>query len=174
MNIKKILIASVVFVVLSPFLLLFVLYLYVKADDFYFDHFHVVEPTRVPPTPLPMKEGEVFELVNEYRAENGVAPLILDENLCRFARERLEEVKTDFNHDRVKDWVNKEYLNKFVTLSENLSGGSYSARGAVNSWSWSEDGHNEAMLNPEYTHTCAVFSQEGGYQVQLFAIEYGY
>ena len=46
------------------------------------------------------EEAEVFRLVNEYRAQYGIAPVKWDQNAYKAAKIRCDEITTNFSHKR--------------------------------------------------------------------------
>lgn len=122
--------------------------------------------------------NEVLMLVNEIRAEAGVAPLILDTTLCQAATVRAIEMNYSnlYSHTRpyggscfsVFDLYNIDYW----CCGENIAAGYSSAQSVVNGWKNSE-GHYANMINADFTKLGVGMSDEesgdyGMYWVQLF------
>lgn len=122
---------------------------------------------------------EVLRLVNEIRAEAGVAPLTLDTTLCKAASMRALEMdySNEMSHTRPngKDCfsVLDFYSASFGTCGENIAAGQTSASSVVSGWKNSL-GHYENMVNPSYTKLGVGYSATGVgdygyYWCQLFS-----
>lgn len=107
------------------------------------------------------EEAEVFRLVNEYRAQYGVAPLKWDQNAYKAAKIRCDEITTNFSHKRnggqrfytVYSEVIQERLYNY---GENIASGQNSAQDVLNSWMNSEL-HRKNILNPEFDNLAVAF-----------------
>ena len=123
--------------------------------------------------------NEVLVLVNEIRAEAGVAPLTLDTTMCQAATVRAIEMNYSnlYSHTRpygrscfsVFDLYNINYW----CCGENIAAGYSSAQSVVNGWKNSE-GHYANMINADFTKLGVGMSDEesgdyGIYWVQLFS-----
>ena len=91
--------------------------------------------------------------VNQFRERYGLPPLVVDSRLNRVAQDFSKRMAYEdfFAHkapagDRV-DTRSRNGGYNFELVLENLHAGSDSARGAVDAWIASKDGHREAMLN---------------------------
>ena len=109
---------------------------------------------------------EVLRLVNEIRAEAGVAPLTLDTTLCKAASMRALEMdySNEVSHTRPngKDCfsVLEFYGISFGTCGENIAAGQTSASSVVKGWK-NSPGHYENMVNPSYTKLGVGYSASG-------------
>ncbi|MBR5527713.1 MAG: hypothetical protein IKV97_01830 [Clostridia bacterium] len=129
-----------------------------------------IPPTLKPDTQIPDSEtqnsgnvsvsvpsseaGRVIELVNSYRAQHGLSPVVYDEAVSRAAQIRAEEQETLFSHTR------PDGTSCFTALSE--SGASYRGAGeniamgqtladeVMDDWMNSQ-GHRENILNGSFT-----------------------
>ena len=121
---------------------------------------------------------EVLRLVNEIRAEAGVAPLTLDTTLCKAASMRALEMdySNQMSHTRPsgKDCfsVLDFYGASFGTCGENIAAGQTSASSVVNGWK-NSPGHYQNMINVSYTKLGVGYSftgvgDYGYYWCQLF------
>lgn len=107
------------------------------------------------------EEAEVFRLVNEYRAQYGVAPLKWDQNAYKAAKIRCDEITTNFSHKRnggqrfytVYSEIIQERLYNY---GENIASGQNSAQDVLNSWMNSEL-HRKNILNPEFDNLAVAF-----------------
>lgn len=118
----------------------------------------------------------MWQVLNDWRAEEGLKPWIKDENLCQLAETRAKEMNqyVDYSHNRFNErFTNGEIsktFNTWSTISENIGtdfseknmlyGGFPIKRGWLNS-----PRHAEA-LRADYTYSCAACDK--GYCVQLF------
>ena len=93
-------------------------------------------------------ERQVVELVNVQRARNGLQPLSLDAELCRFAR-----VKSQDMHD-----------NRYFDHTSPTYG---SPEAVVNAW-MNSSGHRANILSTKYTTLGVGFVSDGGYWTQWF------
>ena len=121
---------------------------------------------------------EVLRLVNQIRAEAGVAPLTLDTTLCKAASMRAVEMdySNQMSHTRPsgKDCfsVLDFYGASFGTCGENIAAGQTSASSVVNGWK-NSPGHYQNMINASYTKLGVGYSavgvgDYGHYWCQLF------
>ncbi|RGZ64836.1 hypothetical protein DW979_10280 [Eubacterium sp. AM49-13BH] len=111
--------------------------------------------------------NRVLELVNNERANAGVAPLVLDEALCNAANMRAIEMDCTgvFGHKRpndhscfeVYDICNVEWQN---ACGENIAAGQATPEDVMKSW-LSSAGHKANILSPEYTKMGLGYSNSG-------------
>ena len=137
------------------------------------------EPTPVPtpePTPVPTPEPtqapvvdyatEVLNLVNQLRAEVGVAPLSLDSTLCQAANTRAVEISQDncFSQTRPNGTscftVLDDYGISYMATGENIAAGYATPADVVAGWKNSE-GHYANMINASYTKLGVGFYNSG-------------
>ncbi|MBQ4096515.1 MAG: SH3 domain-containing protein [Oscillospiraceae bacterium] len=103
--------------------------------------------------------NEVLRLTNEFRAENGVAPLTLDVNLTAVSMLRANELTEVFSHTRPDgsscytafDAAGFSLGTKYFARGENIAAGQATPEEVVEAWKNSTQGHREAMLNSKYT-----------------------
>ncbi len=97
---------------------------------------------------------EVIELVNKYRAENGLSPLTVDPSLAQAANKRAIEINEVFSHTRPDGsscfTVFSEYDVYFRSAGENIAMGQHTAEHVMDSWMNSE-GHRSNILG-NYKH----------------------
>lgn len=97
----------------------------------------------------------VVSLVNEARAANGLAPLVLDESLTACAMVRAREIGQQFSHTRPSGQkfytVLDEGLLSYRAAAENIAMGQSSARQVVDAW-LNSPGHRANILSADYTH----------------------
>lgn len=121
---------------------------------------------------------EVLRLVNEIRAEAGVAPLTLDTTLCKAASMRALEMDygNQMSHTRPggKDCfsVLDFYGISFGTCGENIAAGQTSASSVVKGWK-NSPGHYQNMISASFTKLGVGYSamgvgDYGHYWCQLF------
>lgn len=100
---------------------------------------------------------EVFDLVNEERAKEGLPALKWITDLENYAKMRAEEISINFDHNRPDG--------KMTVTGENIHHGSSTANRAVNAW-MNSAGHRAAILDEE--HVSAVAARYGNYWVLIF------
>ena len=122
----------------------------------------------------PLKNKDIAEkmlkLVNDFRAENGVAPLELmpEIEMKEYSDLRSRELKENYSHPspngesaRNKNDFEKSYSDK----GENIAQGQRSINTAFNDWK-NSPGHRANMLSSDFTHMYS--SRYGRNWVQLF------
>lgn len=132
--------------------------------------------THVIPTPIPVSVNqytseELWEVVNIWRLQSGYQSYIPDNQLCAIARQRVEEIKTDWSHNGFIRHANQgDYTHvNYVNLGENLARGFEDETETLLAWLNSPT-HRE-NLEYVYTHSCIVASstERETYAVQIFA-----
>ena len=116
---------------------------------------------------------EVLNLVNAERANLGIAPLRLADDLQEEAAIRAQEIVEVFSHTRPDGSDCFTVMkNRGRTCGENIAAGHASASETVEQWMDSE-GHRENILNPAF-HELGVgyayedYSTYHHYWIQLF------
>lgn len=124
------------------------------------------------------EELEAIRLINEFREENGLHPLVYDKELSWFARMRVEDtVEYDYYghsspvYGDALAWVYREGSNgRFRTLTgENLTGSCDTAKDAIESWKASLHGHRENLLCINYELVGIGYHRETGRWIYLGA-----
>lgn len=122
----------------------------------------------------PLKNKDIAEkmlkLVNDFRAENGVAPLELmsEIEMKEYSDLRSRELKEKYSHTRPngESALNKnEFENYYSYKGENIAQGQRSINTAFNDWK-NSPGHRANMLSSDFTHMYS--SRYGRNWVQLF------
>lgn len=122
----------------------------------------------------PLKNKDIAEkmlkLVNDFRAENGVAPLELmsEIEMKEYSDLRSRELKEKYSHTRPngESALNKnEFENYYSYKGENIAKGQRSINTAFNDWK-NSPGHRANMLSSNFTHMYS--SRYGRNWVQLF------
>lgn len=120
------------------------------------------------PSQGPFDADRLFQLVNNWRIENGYQPLIKSDFACKIANIRLPQIKEVFSHiEFLRAMKNNEYC-KDCSLGENLAENYYyqpDEKKALNDWIASPS--HKANLTSTYTHACIVADQ--GYIVNIFS-----
>ena len=103
---------------------------------------------------------ECLEFVNAERAEAGLEPLVIDEQLTAAAMQRAAECSVDFGHER----PNGEscYTLDAKMNGENIAGGSSTAEGTYNQW-FNSAGHHANYLSASYKSVGVGCFQMGKY-----------
>jgi uncharacterized protein YkwD len=90
------------------------------------------------PKPIVLDGGRLFNLVNAYRAKNGLKQMIWFHPLCEYSKERSSEIKTDFEHDQFLADSQSGLLWKYCPdcslAGENLAEGYYSEEAILQAW----------------------------------------
>jgi uncharacterized protein YkwD len=107
-----------------------------------------IEPTMERVTQASSSD-QLLDAVNAYRKERSKDSLITNGNLCKFARERSEEIVDDFSHNgfeqKVKD-NSLDYLD-YSSIAENIwQGKPFEIDRVIDGWDGSR-AHKETMLD---------------------------
>lgn len=97
---------------------------------------------------------QVLTIVNERRAEQGLAPLTMNYTLVSAAKVRAAEITQSFSHTRPNGTscftAFSEAGVSYWGAGENIAGGQGSPESVMNDWMNSE-GHRENIMKPEFT-----------------------
>lgn len=92
---------------------------------------------------------EILSLVNEYRTENGKAPLKVNDTLSEVAKARAVELSNKYTHTRPDGskcfTLYKAMGYNYTIAGENIACGHRSAEEVFNTWK-NSDGHRKNML----------------------------
>ena len=107
------------------------------------------------------EEAEVFRLVNEYRAQYGIAPVKWDQNAYKAAKIRCDEITTNFSHkrnggQRFYTVYNEIIHDRLYNYGENIASGQSTAQDVLNSWMNSEL-HRKNILDPDFDNLAVAF-----------------
>lgn len=111
---------------------------------------------------------EVLKYTNEVRAEAGVAPLVLDEQLCYVSFTRAYEMiyGNALGHTRPngQPWSSLTVSAgiPILKLGENIAAGYFDAKEVVEKWKESER-HYQNMINPDFTRMGAGYCYEDAF-----------
>ena len=89
---------------------------------------------------------EIFDRMNELRAQNGISPLTMDETLLEGSMIRAAELATSYGHTRPngRQWYTV-YPGTYRAMGENIGYGYTSAQNAHEMWANSRPwGHKES------------------------------
>lgn len=114
------------------------------------------------------KELECYNLVNQYRQENGLDILTWDDTLYEYAKIRAAEASVKWSHTR-PDGTSWKEMDPGTFQGENLAKGYDTAQDAVNAWIASQ-GHRENILRKNFTRTAIAFynAENGWFWCQTF------
>ncbi len=118
-------------------------------------------------------EQEVVNITNEERQKHGLAPLQVDGELSKVAREKSQDMAANgyFSHNSPTYGspfnMMKSFGITYRTAGENIAKGQQSPEEVVNAWMNSE-GHRANILNPNFTHIGVGFVEQGNYWTQQF------
>lgn len=101
---------------------------------------------------------EILSIINSYRAEDGIEPLVLDEKLTEIACARAEEIAWSGRHSHVRP--NGKYFQTLIKeagietgfVGENIGWGYKTALAVCEAWKASET-HYENLMNPDFKKT---------------------
>lgn len=120
-------------------------------------------------------EQQVVDLVNKYRAENGLKPLKINSSVSRVAQAKSEDMKDKNYFDHISPTYGspfemlKSFGISYKTAGENIAKGQKTAEAVVNAWMNSE-GHRKNILNANYEEIGVGYATGNGttYWTQLF------
>lgn len=118
-------------------------------------------------------EQQVADLVNKYRAENGLQPLTLNTKLSQVARMKSQDMKDKgyFSHTSPTygspfDMM-KQFGISYRTAGENIAMGQRTPEAVMQAW-MNSDGHRANILNASYTQIGVGYVEDGNYWTQMF------
>ena len=118
-------------------------------------------------------EVQVVELTNAERAKQGLAPLQIDNELSKVARDKSKDMATNgyFDHNSPVhgspfDMV-KSYGINYNAAGENIAKGQRSPEEVVNAW-MNSPGHRANIMNGSFTHIGVGFVEQGNHWTQMF------
>lgn len=118
-------------------------------------------------------EQQVVDLTNAERSKNGLAPLKVDLELSKVAREKSKDMAANnyFDHNSPTYGSPFDMMKKFGisyrTAGENIAMGQRTPQEVVQAWMDSQ-GHRENILNSSYTHIGVGYVENGNYWTQQF------
>ncbi|MCT1904711.1 CAP domain-containing protein [Oceanobacillus sojae] len=118
-------------------------------------------------------EQEVVDLTNQEREKQGLAPLELDTELSKVAREKSKDMQANnyFDHNSPNYGSPFDMMQSFgidySTAGENIAQGQQSPEEVVDAWMNSE-GHRENIMNGDFTHIGIGYVEDGNYWTQMF------
>ena len=101
------------------------------------------------------KELECYNLINQYRQENGLDVLCWDDKLYEYAKIRAAEASVKWSHTR-PDGTSWKEIDPNTFQGENLAKGYDTAQDAVNAWIASQ-GHKENALRSSFKRSAVAF-----------------
>lgn len=103
-----------------------------------------------------LQEKELLNLINDYRTQNGLDPLVLSQTLGASAHHKSMEMAENnyFSHNMLDgssafDNMKAHGYTAYTYLGENIAAGNVDALGTFNQWKNSA-GHNAIMLSSNY------------------------
>ena len=130
-------------------------------------------PTKTPPTPTPpptISEANLYNALQDYRTANSRTHLVFEENLCVYARKRVQEhlrrletLKPDetpldahAGFQRDADSGELFRVTDMKAVAENLAYlPAYTTATQIIEWGWdSSTAHRDAQLSNDWTHVC--------------------
>lgn len=128
---------------------------------------HVEE---TPPTTVTNEGGQVFQLVNQRRKENGLAELTYRNDIQDAANIRANEIISTFSHTRPDGSSCFTAINvNYYAIGENIASGQKSAAEVMNAW-MNSPGHRANILSAQFSGMAVGVVQYQGvtYWVQIF------
>ncbi len=116
---------------------------------------------------------EVLELVNQYRAEAGVAPLSTDSTITKLAQIKCDDMAdNDYFSHTSPTWGDFQNVFKYENVSyryigENIAYGQRTPEAVMDSW-MNSDGHRANILSENFSHIGIGYNTDGNYWTQLF------
>ena len=118
---------------------------------------------------------EILRLVNQQRAQNGLAPLTLSDRLCELATLKAEDMAANnyFDHTSPTYGTPFEMMKHFGvsyrSAGENIAAGQRTPEEVMNAW-MNSSGHRANILSADYTELGVGLATgpRGIYWVQLF------
>lgn len=120
----------------------------------------------------PLDKKTMYILINQYRAENNILP-VQEGILCDYAKERSQEITTDWSHDQFVEDSDLRYsvvCPECENMAENLANNAMYNKQLLESWKKSP-GHNRALLDPKWEVMCLETTWKDG--VPYVALEFG-
>lgn len=135
-----------------------------KPNNFVSSFLNSTTPTSTPtpagffqikePVKTIISANKLFQLVNEWRVQNGYQPYIKSDFAENIAKTRLSEVKVEWSHDKfLKHHNDGDYCQK-CWLGENLVKGYPTEQESLDNWLNSPS--HRANLERNYTHSAIV------------------
>lgn len=118
-------------------------------------------------------EEQVVSLVNEERAQQGLAPLKIDWELARVAKYKSQDMhdKNYFSHTSPTYGSPFDMMKKFgisyTAAGENIAKGQKSATQVMEAW-MNSSGHRANILDAKFTHIAVGYVEDGNYWTQMF------
>lgn len=113
------------------------------------------------PTPDVIEKSSVWDLVQRWRADNGLPMYQQNDRVCEIAQQRLNEVKTNWSHDGFR-WE-RFCPNGDCLLSENLARKFSTEQSVLDGWLSSSS--HRANLQKDYQYAC--IATDGNYVVHI-------
>lgn len=121
--------------------------------------------------------NEILQCVNRFRADNNIAAIVLDNDLCKAACMRAVEIDYSayFSHIRPDGRSAFTALDYYGCVTgfrgENLAGGQRTPELVVKAWEESDKGHRELLLNPKVKKMGCGYSYSGTIGYPVWALE---
>lgn len=118
-------------------------------------------------------EQKVVELTNQERQKNGLAPLQIDTELSKVAKEKSRDMAANnyFDHNSPNYGSPFDMMKSFGityrTAGENIAKGQSTPEQVVNAW-MNSAGHRANILNGNFTHIGVGYVEQGNYWTQQF------
>ena len=120
-----------------------------------------VDKTTSPEPPL--SSEAILSMVNFYRAEHNIKPLLQDDRLCEYGTMRVDQIISTWSHDGFSNDGGQEDLicPDCTFFGENLARRQTSNQQIIKEWKGSP-GHNAAMLDPRWDIACVSLKVNNG------------
>ncbi|RST72979.1 sporulation protein [Siminovitchia acidinfaciens] len=131
------------------------------------------KPAQQQSSQLSAYEQKVVELTNAERTKNGLAPLKIDVELSKVAREKSRDMSVNkyFDHNSPTYGSPFDMMKKFGisyrSAGENIAMGQRTPEEVVNAW-MNSSGHRANILSKDFTHIGVGHVADGNYWTQQF------
>lgn len=118
-------------------------------------------------------EQQVVQLTNVERSKHGLAPLQIDAELSKVAREKSRDMRANNYFDHTSPVYGspfdmmRSFGISYTSAGENIAKGQRTPEEVVNAW-MNSPGHRANIVNNSYTHIGVGYVQEGNYWTQMF------
>ena len=95
-----------------------------------------------------LNEEKAFIRLNRWRSANKLAPFKKSDDLCDVAHIRVQQIETDFSHDK---FLNRNYQRSYI-MSENIAYGQDSEDELI--WQWDRSPKHSQAMRGDWSHAC--------------------
>lgn len=140
---------------------IFVVIAIILIGIYYYFHQLGYPPRKITQVEANALSQETFNKINEYRQTKGLQQLKIDENLCKYAERRLDQIAKDNGYNKYEEFkadinneqIAKKYFSDYVSVNYDGDGPLDSTKKAdwlIKFWS----AHPRVINNLIYTNAC--------------------